>query len=356
MSLLEADVPPGIENSLDGKISVLTPHEMAEHRLRGHVPYEPSCETCQTFKGVHRHARKRTNKGLSVLIQADFAFLSRDSELVTDVEDSGDLLGFLVLKETFSSSYGAVLMSNDKQKDQQNLLKWLDEFGLKGGTLAVEIQTDAEEAVAFFVAGPYTRHVFQVKRAPPRSHETNGHAERTVRAVKESFRTLLMGYQSMGYGLNFTKEVVCHMLIYICIAHNNFRPVQGSSKTQRELSLGKSVSKDHFALLGTKVLAEIPDSILRQNKNLPRIVPAVFLHPEFASMGSIVMGKIRVGQEMVVRTFVSKSLKLVLPIEIDNSFGLTKDPVSRSLRMLGEMGWVFYLKVRVWHALLLAHL
>lgn len=48
----------------------------------------------------------------------------------------------------------------------------------------------------------------------------------------------------------------------------------------------------------------------------------MFLHPEFAPIGSIVMGKIRVGQEMVIRTFVSKSLKWVLPIEIDNSFGL----------------------------------
>jgi len=45
LNLLKADVLPEIENSLDGKVSVLTPHEMAEHRLRSHVPYEPSCET-----------------------------------------------------------------------------------------------------------------------------------------------------------------------------------------------------------------------------------------------------------------------------------------------------------------------
>ena len=68
LRLLEADVPPGIDKDLGGKVSLLTPQEMAAHRLRGHVPFEPSCETCQSCKGVHRHARKRKNKGLSVVI------------------------------------------------------------------------------------------------------------------------------------------------------------------------------------------------------------------------------------------------------------------------------------------------
>ena len=58
------------------------------------------------------------------------------------------------------------------------------------------------------------------------------------------------------------------------MAHNNFRLVQGLSKTPREIFVGKSVSKDPFALFGTKVLAELPDSILKQNKNLPRFSPS----------------------------------------------------------------------------------
>ena len=290
LKLLEADVPPGIEKDLEGKVSVLTPQEMAAHRLRGHVPFEPSCETCQACKGVHRHARKRTNKGLSVVIQADFAFFNRDSESVTDLEDDGSLLKFLVLKETFSSSHGAVLMSNDKQRDQQALIKWLDEFGLRtsDGVVSIELQTDAEDAVSSFVAG-CSQYAFHVKKAAPQSHESAGHAERTVRAVKESFKTMLMDFQGMGYTLNFWREIVGRLLIYICMAHNNFRLVQGSSKTPREISVGKAVSKDQFALFGTKVLAELPDSILKQNRNLPRFSPAVFLRPDFASMGSVVM-------------------------------------------------------------------
>ena len=126
----------------------------------------------------------------------------------------------------------------------------------------------------------------------------------------------------MGYTLNFSTEIVGRLLIYICMARNNSRLVQGSSKTPREISVGKSVSKGQFGPFGTKVLAELPDSILKQNKNLPRFSPAVFLHPDFASMGSVVMGTVRVGQEFLIRTVIAKSLKLVLPLEIDNSFGL----------------------------------
>ena len=184
----------------------------------------------------------------------------------------------MVLKETFSSSHGAVLMSNDKQRDQQALIKWLDEFGLRtsDGVVSIELQTDAEDAVSSFVAGCSQ---YQVKAAP------------------QSFKTMLIDFQGMGYTLNFSREIVGRLWIFICMAHNNFRLVQGSSKTPREISVGKSVSKDQFALFGTKVLAELPDSILRQNKNLPRFSPAVFHHPDFASMGSVVMGKVRVGQE-----------------------------------------------------------
>ena len=115
------------------------------------------------------------------------------------------------------------------------------------------------------------------------------------------------GFSGDGIYLEFFGEIVGRLLIYICVAHNNFRLVQGSSKTPREISVGKSVSKDQFALFGTKVLAELPDSILKQNKNLPRFSPAVFLHPDFASMGSVVMVKVRVGQELVIRTFIAKS-------------------------------------------------
>lgn len=99
---------------------------MTAHRLRGHVPYEPSCETCQACKGVHRHARKRTDRGLDVLVTADFAFVNRDGEAFTEESsEESQRLKFLVLKESFSSSIGIVMCSGNQQKDQQLLEKIL---------------------------------------------------------------------------------------------------------------------------------------------------------------------------------------------------------------------------------------
>ena len=86
------------------KVSALTAEQMTAHRLRGHTPYEPSCEVCQSCKGVHRHARKKTEKGLNTEIFADFGFLSRDSEVST-------------------SNIGCVLITGDPQRDKVNVCK-----------------------------------------------------------------------------------------------------------------------------------------------------------------------------------------------------------------------------------------
>ncbi len=78
-----------------------------------------------------------------------------DSELETYLEDDGSLLKFLVLKETFSSSHGAVLKETTNKETQQALVKWLDELGLRtsDGVVSIELQTDAEGAVSSFVTG-----------------------------------------------------------------------------------------------------------------------------------------------------------------------------------------------------------
>ena len=54
----------------------------------------------------------------------------------------------------------------------------------------------------------------------------------------------------------------------------------------------------------------------------PRFHAAAFLYPSFGSMGVVVMARIRVGTEMIARTFIAKSIKLCLPIAISNDFGI----------------------------------
>ena len=73
---------------------------------------------------------------------------------------------------------------------------------------------------------------------------------------------------------------------------------------------------------GQKCWLKSPDPFWKETPNMPRFISAAFLHPEFQSSGSVVIGEIRVGHEMIVRCFVAKSFKLVLPIEIPNDFGL----------------------------------
>ena len=83
-------------------VSVLTPDEMTAHRLRGHIPFEPSCETCQSCQGVHQHRRRKQDKRLVTEIHADFAFISQGMEVGTEEQSSSHKV--LILKETFSSS------------------------------------------------------------------------------------------------------------------------------------------------------------------------------------------------------------------------------------------------------------
>ena len=108
---------PAVPGSM--KVSALTAEQMTAHRLRGHTPYEPSCEVCQSCKGVHRHARKKTEKGLNTEIFADFGFLSRDFEVST--KETRGSFKFLALKETFSSNIGCVLSTGDPQREGECL-------------------------------------------------------------------------------------------------------------------------------------------------------------------------------------------------------------------------------------------
>ena len=96
-----------------------------------------------------------------------------------------------------------------------------------------------------------------MKRAGPQNHETVGHAERTIRWIKESVRTLMLEFQKQGLTLTFERVFVQRLLSYVCFSHNNFNLVQGSNKTPREIAVGSKVSPDCFALFGSKVLAEV---------------------------------------------------------------------------------------------------
>ena len=188
---------------------------------------------------------------------------------------------------------------------------------------SLRVITDAESSVGNFIASAGLPMGVLVERAPPQGHQANGTAERTNREIKESLKTLQLDFQKMRCTLVFSSPVLQCCLNYICFAHNNFTTVvQQSNRTPRDLVIGDTAKNYAFALFGCKVLAEVPESIIANNPNLPRFVEGVYLHSEFSSMGVWVSARIRIGSEMVIECFVAKSIKLCMPVEILGGHGL----------------------------------
>jgi hypothetical protein len=90
--------PPVLSAVLGDMVSVLTPDEMAAQRLRGHIPFEPSCETCQSCKGVHQHRCRKQDKRLVTEIHADFAYISQGMEM--GIEEQPSAHKILILKRS----------------------------------------------------------------------------------------------------------------------------------------------------------------------------------------------------------------------------------------------------------------
>ena len=269
---------------------------MVQNRLRGHWPYEQTCELCQSCRGVTKHSRKKAPKGTEFEIHVDFGFLTKDFEWVPESGDSerGNVK-FLVIRESYSSSICCVLMTGDRQRENRQHQKWLFEMGLWGS----KVITGAESFVGNFIASAGLPMGFVVERAPQQGHQANGTAERIIRETKESLKTLQLDFQKIGHTLVFSSPVLLCCLNYICFVHNNFTTVQQSNRTPRDLVIGDTANNHAFALFGCKVLAEVPESIIANNPILPRFVEGVYLHPEFSSLGVWVSARIRIGSEMV---------------------------------------------------------
>ena len=184
--------------------------ELEVLRAKGHVPFHPDCEHCIKAKGVHQHRRK-TDKGLATEVAADFMFLSCVGERIS-IEESGSpnlddrtSLKILVVREAYSSTIGAVVMSANLERDRTHLVRWLDECGLSSteGSVSVTLVTDSEQSVSTFVARSSGKYHFLVRKAGPQVHEQNGGVENAVRSLKQSFKTLQSDFETMRASIEF---------------------------------------------------------------------------------------------------------------------------------------------------------
>ena len=303
--------------------------DLEAHRAKGHAPFHPDCEHCLKSKGTVQHRRRSDRGDLSVEVLADFMYLSSVGENI-DVQDErsqDQSIKVLVLREAFSSSIGAIVMTESIVKDRSLLVKWLQEFGLESSSTSLTLVTDAEEAVRSFMTNASDKFTFLVRKASPQGHESLGGAERTVRVLKESLGALQSDYLKQGFALTFERGTLQLILNYLSMSHNCHSKAFGSERSPREISVGRRLPAQTFSLFGSKVLAEIPESIKKLNPNLTRFIDATFLHPAFSSMGTLVFGYVRIGQELVPKAFIAKAIKLCFPLEIQlnsNMFNVVK--------------------------------
>ena len=75
-----------------------------------------------------------------------------------------------------------------------------------------------------------------------------------------------------------------------------------------------------MALFGQTVIAELSTNVRKLSPNETRSVEACFLHPGLDT-GPIVQGLVRVENELVLKRFVARNIRAVLPPEWDLRFG-----------------------------------
>ncbi|CAE7038113.1 unnamed protein product [Symbiodinium sp. CCMP2592] len=327
-------VDPALISSI-GHVAVVsqkTKEDLEIHRAKGHMPFHPDCEHCLKSRGVTQHRRK-SERGVETEIVADFMFLDSSGEMISVAErQTSSSFKVLVLREAFSSSIGAVMITENIAKDRGLLLKWLAEFGLSSSQASIVLLTDSEEAVKSFVAGASDKYIFMVRKAAPQAHEQLGGAERTVRVLKEGLATLQSDFQSLGCVLSFRRDLLQLALSYLCMSVNANGKAFGGERP-KEVAVGRRLPDTPFALFGSKVLAEVPESVKALCPNMSRFEAAAFLHPQFGSLGSLVYAHVRVGQVLTPKVFVAKSIKLVFPIELVFESGMFE-----VLRRRGELG------------------
>ena len=300
------------------RVQAFSEEDLVAHRLQGHVPFHPACVDCQKARGVHHH-RKRTDKGLHTELQADFLFISNEGQVSS--ERSPGSVKCLALKEVFSACVGCVVIDGVELSSARGcLIRWLHEFGLSSSTVSITMVTDSEAAVSSFVSRASDHFHFLVKKAGPQVHEAVGHAERCVRTLKEALQVLRSDMNRSNLDLKLGASSLQDVVTHVCMAQNRFGKAHGANQAPQEIATGRPLPETPFSLFLSLVLAETPDSMHEKYPNSPRFVEACFIHPQWASQGSLVIGKFRKGDVLVNERFVAKSIRIVMPPKWDKSF------------------------------------
>ena len=127
-----------------------------------------------------------------------------------------------MLTELSSGCIGCVVVESDVSKVRTQICRWLEHFGLTSTTTGVILHTDAERAVAELVGKSSERYTFNVRRANPQQHQSEGAAERAVRRLKESLSVLRADLNSGGADVTFNESGLTDALTYIGLTLQSF--------------------------------------------------------------------------------------------------------------------------------------
>ena len=218
----------------------------------------------------------------------------------------------LVLVEMSSNCTCFVLVDQDLQSTRSSIAQWLEFIGMSSSKSSIVLHTDAERAVGQLVSRVSSNFTFTIRRASPQQHRSVGGAERGVRRLKENLAVLRADLNKGGVDIPFTKDSLQLVLTYLSLVHNHFGKSPSADLSPLEFVSERKLSKPQTALYGMSVVAEAPSSLLKNSPNETRSIEAIYLHGGLGT-GPVVQGKIRVGSELVLKRFVARNVKPILP-------------------------------------------
>ena len=279
-------------------VGQMSGQETLVHRMRGHVPFNPFCMQCLKAKAVKQHRRRRTRQEVASLV-ADFLFIGPAKRKA------------LVIVEVVTHMLACAPVHENVDRTRALLKQWFAEFALDGvgHKCALEVFTDAEIAVGNLLKSVETGTRLSVRKAPPQAHEVVGLAERFVRYVEETVAVLKddlkQTFHTELVDTSLAWEVV---LQYVSCTYNRFGAPGEQKMAPLELLMGKRLPEAKSTLLGCTVLAELPESVVRET----RFEEAAYLGHALNSLGHRV--STFVNDEP--RVFVAKSIRLLAPLRL----------------------------------------
>ena len=305
-----------VDTSMNGYVCPLSKaarNELEQHRNQGHTPHNPHCVECSRGRSTFQH-RRRDGDHIESEIQADFGFLSQTGE-VADLETS-NAVKILVLTETVSNAIGYVVVEEDLNRTRNSIVRWLKHFGMESEHYSIVLHTDAEQAVRNLVAGASSHFTFQVRKAGNQQRQSVGSAERGVRRLKETLSVLRADLNQNGLDIRFDKECIGEALNYLALVQNHFGKTRETDLSPLEVLSGRRLSKPVSALFGSTVLAELPTSLRQRCPNETRSIEAAYISCGL-DKGPMVMGFVRIDQEVHLMQFAARNVRQITPISWD---------------------------------------